>query len=506
LSFTTISILSSNVYADSRSISGGGCSSGNCTISDSQSSKVTISGSGDSLTITKDGSITANNSEVILVQESAGDNITIKNEGTVTNNKTNGGFGVDIKSGNTIKEFSNSGSITSDKETIVIRGGATIEKFNNSGTLTSNNSSGMYIQGTIKEFENAGNGTIEGTNGINIVEGGKIENLTNDGTIQGQNGIAIRSGGAVGTINNKGTINAGEGYYKGAIFVNNGSVSNINNNGSLQGSNGILIENGTVGNITNNGTIQSVGSGNFTGYGVLLAGGKIDTLTNTGTIISEGTNAIQVDGGARIEKVEIKGGLVESQKGSGIYVSYGSYGSITINETAKVKGASAGISVGQWQQMGALSIDGKDSAVIGGENGIYIDTGSRTSTITLTNGGKIQGGNAGIYLNNAFLSGNTTIDGEGSSISGGIAGIYLNKGSFDGTIEVKNGGSIFGGSITKEGESQNGYGIVNAQDAKIKGSILVNSGGSIGGILNQDNASLIGDIKVSGANSQIIGG
>ncbi|HEC1890337.1 TPA: hypothetical protein R1801_001715, partial [Campylobacter jejuni] len=156
-----------------------------------------------------------------------------------------------------------------------------------------------------------------------------------------------------------------------------------------------------IDNFNNTGVINGNSSGIF-------VTSNIKTLINSGTIIGENSeltsSGIKLELGGTIDNI-INSGTISSDT-SGIAVSYGKFGTLTIRDGGIVRGKRAGIVVGQWQTLGDLYIDGgkntkKDGTVSGiyGEiYGIYLETGSSTQKITLSNGGVIQGDISGIKL------------------------------------------------------------------------------------------------------------
>ncbi|WP_410708813.1 hypothetical protein [Campylobacter lari] len=384
------------------------------------------------------------------ISDSQDESVTIGNGGgtlTITENGSINGNGqgvtVSDKTGSTIN---NQGKIKGSVSGIKTDGGK-IDSITNSGTIQGGSHYGIYI---------------------NV--GATVDNIDNTGTIMGGGGagIQVESGSKVGTINNSGNISANK---NNSVYVSKGSsIKNLNNSGVISGGSNGIVSYGTINTLENSGNIIGLGYGNNNAGIKLEGGGRIDTITNTGTI---------------------------EANSDGIAVSWGSFGTLNIKDGGIIKAKRNGISISQWQVLGDLYVD--NASVTGAESGILLGLGSTTSDISIKNGGKVYGGNYGLYLDHATLNENTTIDGENSIIHGETAGIYLSKGSaLKGTIEVKNKGVISGGD--------NGYGIINADNANIGGSVLISSGGMVAGILNKDNAKITGTIKVDGEGSSIVGG
>ncbi|ECV9662630.1 autotransporter outer membrane beta-barrel domain-containing protein [Campylobacter jejuni] len=379
-----------------------------------------------------------------------------------------------------------------------------------------------------------------------------LTNLTNKGTIDGQVAVENSNGSFTGTITvntfeNKGQINgqiymgiwAGKGTInvdkfdnsgtivsnnKGVYFQGNTNIKSFTNSGLISGNQGVSLSGGTINSFNNNGTISGSSSS------ILVAGGNIKTLVNSGTIISNGnrnTNAgIKLENGGTIENI-INTGTIQSNY-TGIVVTYGKFGALTIENGGIVYGKYAGIAVGQWQTLGNLYIDGgkdtkKDgtvSGIYGDKYGISLETGSSSQKIELTNGGIIQGKVNGIKLGNAAsLSGEMILSGEGSRVEGGSgSGISNESGKITGSIKVEDGatvtsssgqaisnsgsGSITGG-ITVSGENTKLEGnIINTGNASIGSDIKIENGAKVeGGLVNQGNGSISGSVQVSGGSS-----
>ncbi|EGA8610294.1 TPA: hypothetical protein SEE54_000002 [Campylobacter jejuni] len=356
-----------------------------------------------------------------------------------------------------------------------------------------------------------------------------LTNLTNKGTINGNVNVEhdndFKGTITVNTFENTGQVNGQ--IYMGVWGGNSGTlnIDKFNNSGTIKSNDGVFFEgkNTTINSFNNNGTINGNSSGIF------VLGGIIQTLENSGTIISNGNYSnhagIKLENGGSIENI-INTGTIESNY-SGIMVTWGKFGTLTIKDGGVIHGKYIGIGVGQWQTLGDLYIDGasskKDgtvSGVYGDSYGISLDVGSRTQKIELTNGGVIKGDISGIRLDSgASLSGEMILSGEGSRVEGGRdAGIFNFGGKIEGSITVKDGatvtsssgqaisnsgsGSITGG-ITVSGENTKLEGnIINADSASIGSDIKIEGGAKVeGGLVNQGNGSISGSVQVSGGSS-----
>ncbi|HEC1891963.1 TPA: hypothetical protein R1805_001662, partial [Campylobacter jejuni] len=335
--------------------------------------------------------------------------------------------GLNQRGGATIETFDNQGIIgngTSNFGVVIWGKGnskSTINNFSNSGTIHSNNGESIYLgNANVSTFNNSG--TIKSNNreGINIGGGTSIKNFSNSGTIQGGGWYGMNVGSAIDNFNNTGVINGNES----GIFVTS-NIKTLINSGTIIGVNSIPTSAGIK----------------------LESGGTIDNIINSGTISSDT---------------------------GGITVSYGKFGTLTIQDGGIVRGKEAGINVGQWQTLGDLYIDGgksskKDGTVSGiySDNyGIYLETGSSTQKINLSNGGVIQGNINGIKLiSSAFLNGEMILSGEGSRVKGRSGAAISNEGGkISGSITIKDGATI---------GSDSGQAIENSGSGTVTGGITV---------------------------------
>ncbi|HED0603266.1 TPA: hypothetical protein R4K67_001192, partial [Campylobacter jejuni] len=454
----------------------------NTTVSGSETNTINISNQGShSITIEKNGTLgnENNNNKIIYVHAGNSDTLTLTN---LTNNGTiNGKVAVENSSGNftgtiTVNTFENKNQINGDIYMGLwgnSQGTINIDKFGNSGTITASNRKGVYFEGNtnIKTFNNSG--FISGIQGVDL------------------------SGGTIISFSNSGSINGS--------------------------SNGVNVSWATIENLNNLGTINGSSSG------VFVAGGNIKTLLNSGmiTTTSEDTSGagIKLENNSTIENI-INTGSIHSNN-LGMAVSWGKFGTLTIKDGGVIYGKTAGITVGQWQTLGDLYIDGTSSKKDGAVSGIYSDnfgisleTGSSSQKIELKNGGIIKGKIHGIRLiDSASLSGEMILSGEGSRVEGGSgAGISNHSGKITGSITIKDGatvtatsnqaisnsdsGSITGG-ITVSGENTKLEGnIINADSASIGSDIKIEGGAKVeGGLVNQGNGSISGSVQVSGGSS-----
>ncbi|RTJ22024.1 hypothetical protein C3H88_04465, partial [Campylobacter jejuni] len=440
---------------------------------------------------------------------STGNTLVIGNSGTIT--ISNGGKqAVNFTQGSSTTTFLNQGTLIGGSNAASVQLGAnknngvTIETFDNQGIIGNGSSKfGITVWG------NSDNKST-------------INNFNNSGTIHSDAGESIYfSNVNISSFANSGTIKSNNG--KGVNIVSGVNIQAFNNNGFISGSEGVSLSSGTINSFNNNGTINGNSSGIF------VYGGNIQTLENSGTIISNGNYSnhagIKLENGGSIENI-INTGTIKSNY-SGIMVTWGKFGTLTIKDGGVIHGKYIGIGVGQWQTLGDLYIDGasskKDgtaSGVYGDSYGISLDVHSRTQKIELKNGGVIKGNISGIRLDSgASLSGEMILSGEGSRVEGGSdAGIFNFGGKIEGSITVKDGatvtsssgqaisnsgsGSITGG-ITVSGENTKLEGnIINADSASIGSDIKIEGGAKVeGGLVNQGNGSISGSVQVSGGSS-----
>ncbi|HEG4692999.1 TPA: hypothetical protein SD903_001466, partial [Campylobacter jejuni] len=452
----------------------------NTTINTSETSTINISDSGPHTIIIEAGGTLGsigNNDKIIYAHANGSNTLTLTN---LTNHGTiNGKVSIEhdnnFKGTITVNTFENKGQVNGQIYMGVWGG--------NSGTLN------------IDKFENSGT-IVDGSKGV-FFEGKNthIKTFTNSGTIQGGE-VGVNIDARIDTFTNDGFINSpGSGQWNNGMWISgNATIENLVNNGKIEGGNTAI-------------TITSQ---------------HIKTLANTGTIHANGGSAaaILMDQGGFIEHI-INTGTI-SGNNVGIGAVYGKFGTLTIKDGGIVYGKAAGITVGAWQTLGELYIDGKNSKKDGTVSGIYSDQfgisledGSSTSKIELKNGGVIQGGVHGIRLENAAsLSGEMILSGEGSRVEGGSgSGISNQSGKIEGSIKVEDGatvtsssgqaisnsgsGSITGG-ITVSGENTKLEGnIINADSASIGSDIKIEGGAKVeGGLVNEGSASITGAITI----------
>ena len=437
-------------------------------------------GSGTIGTLTNAATGTISGAYGIGVYGSAG---TIDNAGTI---QGNGVDAVRLGSAGTITLLSNSGSMTgllrgfiSEGGTVTtfnntgsISGGTAIENygninaFTNSGTVTGTGDWGFYTQnGGVGTLTNTNTGTITGlSQGIGLLSN-TVGNIDNQGLIQGTNGhgIYLYDSNVTG-ITNSGTVIGGS---RGIFADNSGSIDFITNSGTIEGVSHAM-ELRTVGTVTNTATglIQSTGGG-----GGIITYGDTTLITNDG-LISGGLNGYGIGAYGGTLSAITNTGTIEGLRG--IHSELIPFGTITNSGT----------------------IQGTDYGMVLGN----------TDTVTNTATGVISAtaGDSGIYL-----YGNTNLINNDGLISGTLRGIYQAGGS---TTTITNTGRIEGGNfglrndasitvLNNSGDIGGNFGLRN--DASI--TVLNNSGDIEGADNGIDNRGSINTITNSGTIAGDIG-
>nr|WP_216681602.1 autotransporter outer membrane beta-barrel domain-containing protein [Campylobacter novaezeelandiae] len=535
LSLVTISFLSSYSYADNSNVkaysevnlksrSASVYQNTNTTINQSLNNTHTVTGTGNTLVIETGGTITISNAgqQAVNFQPNSS-TTTFLNQGTLIggNNTSSVQVGVNRTGGATIETFTNEGIIGngSSRYGVVVWGTdsskSTINNFSNKGTISSNNGEAIYIGNTeITTFNNSGIISGNTGHGINIASGTSITNFINSGTIKSEtnNGINI-NGLTVETFNNEGTIQGGNQRNRAGIYIAGSTITNFTNNSfittsgtteptganSLQASSGIKLRSGYIKTFTNTGTISAI-------TGVNLGASTIDNFTNKGTIESTSSNT-QL--GAAINLVylysssDIKTftneGLIKSAQANGIAIEAGNKIETFINKgTIDVANNGmmffdAGGTSGK-ADIGKIIIE-SNGIIKAGNDAIHIDgsKGIKGEGINVESGGKLEGGNAGIYIG-ANNNVNTSINVAGT-IQGGNGGI-INTGTIgqEGVSNQQHGITIEnGGTIT----STNGKGILNTDNGIIYGNIINQSNNDLT-LKNDSSATITSGITNNG--------
>ncbi|XGQ71151.1 hypothetical protein ACAW42_02470 [Campylobacter hepaticus] len=460
------------------------------------------------------------------------------NEGLIGSNMTK--YGVKFDSGNdqnkqttdrhkaTVKHFINTATIQA-KDTALHLSNTTITDFLNMDTIKAENGKAIETlkQTRITNFINAGTIKSESSNQEAIKFAHSIiDNILNTGNIEGEKQAIIFNGSNVKNFINSGTIKSTNNNQSNTIQVNgNRTINNFFNSGTIGSKNQAVQiggsnnnnDNTTIKNFINAGTIYGNDTIRFNKtakinyvyntsiiYGgntsVHVYGGNIDHFVNKGIIANNKTvnygAAIKLENGGTIKHIT-NTGLIASKK-AGISVTYGKFGTITLEEGSIVYGEHFGVCIAQWQNLDELIIVGSSqiaSGIYSNHYGIFLGTGSQASKIELKNQAVVQAKQNAIKLENqANLSGlnidNSTIKSGQEAIlnaKGKIADINVNNGaliqSYSNTA-ISNLGTIdkitISGTNTKIiGDIQNKgtitSGITIQNDAQIQGQ-LVNEG------------------------------
>ncbi|VEJ46791.1 autotransporter beta-domain-containing protein [Campylobacter jejuni subsp. doylei] len=454
---------------------------------------------------------------------------TFENEGTITgtgNGSVSGENGVVYFGENvTIEKFhnqqggtiKNSSTITTTTlnnnntrsmnghPAIVLKGSSsTIETFINEGLIGSRIDIESQSNGTItvRTFENKG-GTIKGR--IYMGEHGTIsvENFKNSGTIDGGDHQAIFLQGNntritnfenTGTILGKGDGEVRDNYYlAGAITMSHGTIENFKNSGTIKNETqpnhinleyklynpaGVKITKATVKTFENTGLISGP-------IGFITTQGTIETFKNSGTIESTGK-----DGREPAIKIQ-----TQLQNPSTI--------THFINE-GTIKSSSNGIMIESGNKIEALTNKGTIETELNGIS--FFDDGPSASPdnthlgkIILEPGSSIKAQKKGINIGHetarSIKVGGIEVK-AGASVSGDEAGI-VNERIIGG--DDKKGGIIISGEV-----SGRIAGILNKGKGSIAGSIVVENGGKLDSIINDEGATIGRGITHNGEGELVI--
>ncbi|WP_172966402.1 autotransporter outer membrane beta-barrel domain-containing protein, partial [Campylobacter hepaticus] len=418
-----------------------------------------------------------------------------------------------------------------------------ITNFINAGTIKSESSSQEAIKFAHSIIDNILNtGNIEGKKQAIIFNGSNVKNFINSGTIKStndnqSNAIQVNGNRTINNFINSGTI----GSKNQAIQIGNNSSNNDNttienfiNSGTIYGNDTIRFNKTAKINYVYNTSI--IYGGNTS---VHVYGGNIDHFVNKGIIANDKTvnygAAIKLENGGTIKHIT-NTGLIASKK-AGISVTYGKFGTITLEEGSIVYGEHFGVCIAQWQNLDELIIVGSSqiaSGIYSNHYGIFLGTGSQASKIELKNQAVVQAKQNAIKLENqANLSG---LNIDNSTIKSGQEAILNAKGIVnEGTIKADaNGKSRKRRSLDESQQSdeeskaailikESGQitstsgkaGIINKDKGKIEGNIiskssntisLENQGSVTGNISNSGTGNLMIENKNNGSNSATISG
>jgi outer membrane autotransporter protein len=507
---------------------------------------VSLSGTGDSITNSSSGSITApapatgaftqgimvsgSSESIVNAGLISGENGIVFNAGgTVTNNsggtiqgtgRNDNGF--NSNTGSAIYAFTNTSPVTVVNEAnATIKGVGTDSWGIHTGSTPINITNYGVISGTVNAINVNGGGTFTNEAGavitsttfqpISVTSGG-IENIVNSGIITSSfGGIGFSNGNASGTItNNAGGAIGGTGAGSFGIATSSTNVINVINSGGIAGGgSGISLSGG--GSITNNAGAEIVAPAPTTGaftQGILISN-TAAKIVNAGLI--SGENGIVFDTGGTV--TNMKGGTI-----AGISRNDNGFDSIT------------GAGIDAFQNTALVTVTNEAGATIKGfgTDSWGIHTG--ITPMNIINFGLISGTLSAINVN----GGGTFINEAGASItSTTFQPLAVTHGTEDiinfGTISSTFGGIGFGvpaggGSVTNNvggvisGTGPGSFGIASGGTSQsimvinsgvISGSSGIDLGTGGGSITNNATGSITGfsgsavDLA-SGSNTTIV--
>ncbi|EMU7148738.1 S-layer family protein, partial [Campylobacter upsaliensis] len=454
--------------------------------------------------------ITLNNKNTAIFTDRNGQQLgqlTI-NEGVTIQVNKNGGKGIEINTGNGgthVNNITNNGHINT-------RGtGISINDRSSAETIT------IGANGSI---------TSAGGNAIYVGNSSRVNHIDIQGATTGSGGIINR-----GTIGVNGTSQPNGIKVTGSINSNNSRAAAIENMGTING--GIDVEGTLTGGknathwnfYTAIQNYKTINGDIKVGKDAVLNGGIINVQTNFGPASITGN--VEVAG-----TISMAGG-----RGSAINNGYQGTinGDIIVKDTGKITG-------NIWNQNGVtgkIEVSGYvDGRIVNRKNnsgtgqigkGIVISGGTITKDITnegsvaediqITNNGKVQGNgiiNSGTVGKNISIQGSnvTNIQNTGtvtqkievtqnSTIQGSITntnrinGIDIANSQIGGNI-VNSGQNANTGNISITGTSDVKGSIVNQNGATFNNQITLEQGSKLGGISNNANSTMSGQLTLNG--------
>lgn len=373
--------------------------------------------------------------------------------------------------------------------------------------LNGNDSIGMFTDGG--SIQNTLNGVIN-VNG----SGNTVFKTSNGGQAYNYGTIVINTDDYElftttdedgGNFTNEGIITANSSNSQ-VITAGDGSTINNSGNINLNGNNSYVVYVKGTGSATNSGTI-TIDEGGNNSYGLYVddtATGSAINNTNANIIVNgENSSGMYIASATSTEGITNKGKITVSGDGS-IGMGSSANAKVTNSGTIDMQGGSAAI-----KASGGTITNSSSGNIItsgtSGANGIAINAG--TGSATVTNDGKItiNGSGNGIIADSA----NITNNGEISVNTG--AGINLSKGevSNKGVITVSgDGGSgiVSGGTATNNedgeiyvtGNSAKGMNITTGGTGTNNSQISVDGNSASGIYVSGGNGSNSGTISVSG--------
>jgi uncharacterized protein with beta-barrel porin domain len=403
----------------------------------------------------------------------SGDSLTITSDGSVTiSGSPANGILIDSQFATF---FTNDGLVSSDDIAVLLTNGSMLSAgITNNGTITSNNAD-----------------TIRVTNGANITNG-----ITNSGSITGASSalLATDGGSITGSITNSGLMDSDGLNNFATIQIQNGGGlnGNIINSGTINnsGTHAIQLMNGTtsMANITNEagGTISAAANGIYI----------TNSATLNGNIINQGDIQTAQDGISIDNSAVVNGnitndasGIITSTNGYGVHIDNGGshYGSFT--NDGSITGNLGGVLYANTNTT-LTFFTNNDNASIVATNGKGVDL---YTLINLTgdfyNGGTISGTTQAVHIRSSPLGG---VLSNGGTMSGGINGLrvestyisggIINNGTMNGGID---GYIAINGGSTPTLENNN---LITGNSVGVN----LSSGGTITTLIN--NGTINGDV------------
>ncbi|EPZ8608972.1 beta strand repeat-containing protein, partial [Campylobacter upsaliensis] len=456
-------------------------------------------------TISNNITLTNKNTAIYTDKNSPIGELTI-NEGVTIQVNKNGGKGIEINTGNNgtaVNNITNNGHIRTKGTGISIndRSSAKTITVGANGSITSANGNAIYVGNGSRVNHIDIQGATTGSGGI-----------INRGTIGVQtttqpNGIKVT--GSITSGNNRATALTNQGTIHGGINIDNGTLT-----GGKQGVNGsfyVAIHNngGTI-----NGGIK-VGQGSTLNGGIMnyASGWGAHSTLNGGIEVAGTINGTNI--GIQNSFGTINGDVKITESGS---MTGNIWNQTTINGKVEIKGTLTGEIRNRNNNSQSMITGG--IIVSGGTitNGIK-NEGTIQQNIKVENGGKLQG--QGIF-NQGKVEGNVQIQGsnvtniqntgtvtqkievtQNSTIQGSITntnkinGIDITNSTIGGNI-VNSGTNASTGAINITGTSDIKGSIINQDGATFTNSITLDQSSKLGGISNNENSTMSGQLDLKG--------
>jgi hypothetical protein len=299
-------------------------------------------------------------------------------------------------------------------------------------------------------------GIIRGDSGVSLGLGGVVTNQ-NEILARALNGsgVFLANGGGLNTVVNEsaGTITAGISASVGGIGVNlvsssaasivdnSGRIYAYGNGASSRGTAVVLNGGGTL--VNHAGGVITGGYGGTSGLGAYLFGPG--TVENSGSITGNNYQGVAITGNGTV--INHTGGSIAANGATiGVWLTGGT-GSVVNEAGASVTGGRNGVVIsGNGSVDNYGTITGLDASYYGVR---FSNTAAGTYTTSVTNGGTISGGAAGVSIKFVPTSGvstaTNTLDNTGTIVATGPAGTGLSiEGNGEFTNQITNSGTITG--------------------------------------------------------------